>query len=36
MYLVAGILGTCSTTLIFLVMKFGDKAQFRYVITKLS
>ena len=36
MDLVEGKLGVCSITLIFLVMKFGDKAQFRYVITKLS
>lgn len=35
-YHVAGILGTCSITLIFLIMKFWDNAQFRYVITKLS
>lgn len=33
---VAGELGAFSITLIFWVMKFGDNAQFRYAITKLS
>ena len=33
---VAGELGACNFTLIILVMKFWDNAQFRYVITKLS